>query len=329
MIFILHHNRYWTECLSFLTKNTQKFSLISSTQAVEGYNHIKMEVFDPNKHKIILTPGRLHEPTSQNMIIMRFLHSPGFFAYPVVRAYAELVTHHKNSDYRFLVLDDLYKALILREFESEAVEHFKYQMMEDPKIVRLKLNPTMHLIKEAPKLHTRSPGTGLLALTWLLVDNDFPRFLNICRTLRKELKINILLHPLMRMEEKILKQIQDLEGTLFERVYYNLTKEELIQIYDQNEYIISDGSGSCYEAMVRGCKPLAVRGLRCIPNNEVFNETLDEEYLPFPSYDEINKNIFFDTDIFLQKHFSYLYKYTKQEAEKIAENEILSLDILK
>jgi len=328
MIFILHHNRYWTEYLDFLIQNETNFSLINSKEAVEGYNSRKLELFDPRKHKIILTPGRIHEPTNKNIIIMRLMHSPGFFTYPMIRAYADLVTNHKNSDYRFLILDDYYRAMVMRDYESDGIDHFKHLIMEDPKVVRLKVNPNMHLIKNHPKSNTKIQGTGLLAFTWLLIDNEFSIFLNICKTLKRELKLSIVLHPLMRMDEKVLHRIQGLEGTLFEKVYYNLSKGEIIDLYDQHEYIISDGSGSCYEAMVRGCKPLAVRGMRNIPSDEISNESLDEVYLPFPSYENISKNENFDSDFFLKTHFKYLYQYTKEEAEKIAEEEILTLDVL-
>lgn len=330
--YILHHNRYWTEYVDFLLKDKEHFSLVNSSVAVEPYvengSIIPLEVFDPQKHKIILTPGRLHEPTANNKIIMRFMHSPGFFVYPMIRAYAELLKMHSGSDYAFLMLDQYYHAMVLRDIKDPAVDHFKYAMMTDPKVYRLKVDPMMLKIKEAPKHVKREKGSGLLCLTWLLIDNDFSRFIEIAKTLRKEIKLNILLHPLMRMDPKYLQEIQSLEGSLFETVYYNLSRSELIHVYDKHEFVISDGSGSCYEAMLRGCHPVAVHGMRNTTGDETFNEVLEEEYLPFPSYSEISRYPGFDSDAFLKRYAPYLHEYDYNDAIKVAREEIMSLPIL-
>lgn len=328
-IYILHHNRYWTEYVEFLLSDRTRFGIVNSRAGAESYPGLpEAELFDPEKHKIILTPGRLHEPTHRNKIIMRFMHSPGFFTYPMLRAYAELKAKHSDSDYAFLILEEYYRAMVLREIADPAVDHFKHALMNDPKVHLLKVDPSMHKIYEAKKVVKREAGTGLLSLTWLLIDNDFSSFLNIARALKKELKVSLLLHPLMRMDEKYLAEIRAHEGSLFETIYYNIPRHELVNVYDKHEFVISDGSGSCYEAMARGCRPLAVRGLRNSTKDEPFNETLDEEYLPFPSYNEIASSPVYDNKVFLIKYFHYLYNFSYQEAVQIAAEEILTLPIL-
>jgi len=325
--YILHHNRYWTEYLDFLIEdNNPQFELVASCGATENYDAqhslSTMPPFDPKKHHTILSPGRLHDPTDRNFIVMRFLHSPGFYAYSMIRAYAELVLRHNTSDYRFLVLEECYRALTLREFNDPAVDHFRYQMMNDPKVQRIKVDTMMYKIRDAQQIEKRTPGTGLLCLTWLLMDNDFFDFVEIVKTLNQELKVDLLLHPLMRLNKNYMKALSTLEGKLIGKIYYNLTRCELVNLYDQYEFVISNGSGSCYEAILRGCKPLSIKELRNTPNDVDINEELEDEYLPFPSYKEIASAPPFDSSAFIKRYFPYLEKYSAEEAKILAKNEV-------
>lgn len=324
--YILHHNRYWTEYLDFLIDDTSQFPLVASKGALEDYNaqHLlsDMPPFDPVKHKTIITPGRLHDQTDHNFIVMRYQHSPGFYVTPLIKAYSELVLKHPTSDYRILVQEQYYRAMTMRDLQDPAFDHFRYQIMNDPKVERMEVDLMMYKIRDAKQLYTRQPNTGLLSLTWLMVDNDFSAFKNVIQTLAKNLQVNLLLHPLMRLEQNYLKALYALEGNLIGKIYYNLPRSELINLYDQHEYIITDGSGTCYEAMLRGCKPLAIRGIKkkCLESHLL--EELDEEYLPFPSYEEINSSASFNSKSFIECHYPYLHQYSFTEAQKIAKNEI-------
>lgn len=331
-IYILHQNRYWTEYVKFLLNDKKNFKLVASQKAIEGYddeNDLEhLEVFNPSKHNIILTPGRLHEPTYKNKIIMRFGHSPGFFVYPLLRAYADLIKNHTDSEYRFLVNQEYYKSLILKELNDDSLDHFKYLLLNDPKVKTLGVDVNMVGMKHAPKVAKRQKGSCLLSLTWLLVDNDFSTFLTILKKLGSVCQLNILLHPLMRMDKRYLQEVKKLEGTLYQKAYFNLTREELVDVYDEHEYIVSDGSGSCYEAILRGCKPYAVHGMRSVTKDESFNEILDEEYFPFPSYELIGKEEYPSADIFIDKYFPYVNTMNLKQAITLAQNEIFHLDFL-
>lgn len=327
MINIMHHNRYWTEYVDFLLSDTSQFSLIASPKAIEDYNKDyilhSMDKYQKEKHRIILSCGRLQEPTHENKIIMRFLHSPGFYVYPMIRTYADLLLQHKNSDYRFLILEEYYRAAVKANIEDATMDHFRFLLMNDPKVIRLKVDPTLYKFKESITQVERKSDTALISFSSRLIDYDFFEFVSICKELKKKFKLNILLHPLMRLDEKVFNQIKSLQGELLESIFYNLTKSELVDLYDQHEFIITDGSGSCYEAMLRGCKPLAVHQTKFIASEEKFNEILNEDYLPFPSYRESYLN--FDYITFQKKYFEYLYKYSAQEAIAIAKEEILNV----
>lgn len=324
--YILHHNRYWTEYLDFLIDENQKYPLVASRGALEDYDqaHLlsSMPPFDPKKHHTIISPGRLHDSTDNNFVIMRFLHSPGFYVRSMIKAYAELVQRHRISDYRFLVLEEYYRALTMRDFDDPAVDHFRYLMINDPKVQQIEVDPMMYKFRDSERIYKRNEGTGLLCLTWLLMDNDLSEFTNIVKTLKKKITVDLLMHPLMRLDQNYMKALQTLEGNLIGKIYYNLPRSELVNLYDQYEYVISNGSGSSYEAILRGCKPLSVRGLRNISNEVDYDEELEDVYLPFPSYEEIASHSPFDSAAFIARCFPYLQKYNAAEAKAIARNEI-------
>lgn len=325
-IYILHQNRYWTEYLAFLLKDPTHFQLVTSDQAVEPYEpgH-NLEQFAPKQHQTILAAGTVHEKTENANIILRFMHSPGFYLYPMLKGYANLVTQHKGGDYRFLLSKQYYEALILKDFSEDVLNQVKDQLISDPKVSKLAVDVNMVRLKEAQATRERRPGTALLALTWLLIDNDYEQFYRIAKFLKQKVKVSILLHPLMRLHPASIEAIKKLEGELFEKVYYNLPRDELTPLYDEHEFIVSDGSGSCYEALIRGCMPYAVRGLRTVPIDEPFDEVLDEEYFPFPDYREIGKEKFKESAPFITRYFPYLNQYKVEEAEEIAKQEILEL----
>lgn len=325
--YILHHNRYWTEYLDFLLEDSHpQFELVASDGATENYDAAHplstMPPFDPKKHHTIISPGRLHDATDHNFVVMRFLHSPGFYSYSIIRAYADLVSRHRTCDYHFLLLEEPYRALTLRQFEDPAVDHFRYQMINDPKVQRIQVDTMMYKIRDAERIQQRKPGTGLLCFTWLLIDNDILDFVQILKTLHQEIKIDLLLHPLMRLNKNYMTALSSLEGTLIGKIHYNLNRSELVNLYDQYEFVISNGSGSCYEAMLRGCKPLSIKNLRNTPNDVGINEELENEYLPFPSYQEIASAPPFDSSAFIKRHFPYLERYNSEEAKILAKNEI-------
>lgn len=303
--------------------------LVASRLAVEGcterYPLSEMEIFQPDKHKSLLAAGRLHEETGDNRIIMRFYHSPGFFSYPLLRAYADIRTNRKECDYHFLVNEGCYRAMLLREMEDEALDFFRMELISDPRVHRMEVDPHMLKVKEAAKKRRRVEGLTLLSLTWLLIDNDFSTFFHIAEFLSKKVPLNILLHPLTALNRDYFDKIKKMEGLYFQRVYHNLSHSELIDLYDEHENIVTDGSGSCYEAMVRGCNPYAIRTLRSVPRHEKFNETLEEEFLPFPDYREISERKYGENKEFLQRYYPYLEGCSLGEAEELATKEIASL----
>lgn len=327
--YILHHNSYWTEYVDFLLRDRDRYRLIASRTAVEGYGSDcpleGMERFDPKKHRTILTPGRLHDATSNNRIVMRFMHSPGFFLYPLLRAYADLVTSRKGCDYRFLLAEEYYKALMVKEIESEALDHFRYLLLSDKRVSTLKVDLKLVEIYNRERRREREEGRALLALSWLLIDNDFSRFIDIVEAIGRRCRLSLLLHPLMRMNDSYLKRVLQLEGIAYEKAFYNLQRDELVDLYDSSEFIASDGSGSCYEAMARGCLPYAVRGLRSVTADESFNEELDFDYLPFPPFESIGEERYGESEEFLSRFFPYLTRFSPAEAEAIAKGEIDSI----
>jgi hypothetical protein len=74
-----------------------------------------------------------------------------------------------------------------------------------------------------------------------------------------DLKITVLTHASVDRAFKssradIIRSTNELLSSRNVSTKLNVSLDELIDLYDCNEYIVTDGSGTCYEAIVRGCK---------------------------------------------------------------------------
>ncbi len=324
-IAILHHHHYWTEYLDFLLEDKENFALVSSELApTVTFRGKALEPFNPDKYKTVLSAGRIWDQTKKNNLIVRFLHSPGFGCVPTIEAYAALQHYHQRCDYRFLVLDAHYRALMVMEGLSEALDFYRYQMLQDSKVSTIKADPMLYPFITTPKQSKQKPGTGLVALNWNCVFEDPKTLLKLIETLAKELELSIVLHPLTVHHPEFIQAIAD--HPQIKKVYFDLPRKEMISLYDAHEFIIFDGSGTGYEAMMRGCKPLLVTDLHYQKESETFHGALTGGYLPFQSYLELSQYKSFDNDAFLREHFPFLFQYSQQEAIAIAKSEIYQID---
>jgi hypothetical protein len=59
-----------------------------------------------------------------------------------------------------------------------------------------------------------------------------------------------------------------------------LTKSAMIDLFDSSEYAASDGSGSIYEAVARGCRGLSIDGLYYQRPRGFFGPTFEAGFMP-------------------------------------------------
>jgi len=328
-IFLLHRHGYWTEYFDFLLEDQAAFGIVASEFANnKTYGGSELEVFDQKKHKNILTPGIIDDKTNKNFINFRTQHSPGFYIISYLIGYEGFCQFHKDSDIRISMLYTHYRALLTREINHPGIDAIRYKLMTDPRVNQVKVDLSMHQFINVPKQRDRVMGTGLICMSWLFMFVSMPVIVDIFKILSQEVKLTIVIHP-CTSSQKFIEDIKAMEGGLVDKVFVSLPRDEMIELYDAHEFIITDGSGSCYEAMFRGCKPLAVRGLYKDHPNEMAMQLrydeLEEEYFPFQSFEEISRYREKNWLPFLQNHFPYLYEYTYDEAKDIARKEILSV----
>lgn len=327
-IYILHRHRYWTEYLDFLLEDSETFSLISSKFAEEkSYDGKLLPIFNPEIHKNILTPGIIDDPTDGNTIHFRSMHSPGFYILAHLIAYQGFIEYHPKSQFTMSLLEAHYSALLTREIHHPRIDAIRYNMIQDKRVSTSKVNLNLYQFIQNKSLVERKEGTGLICMSWLFMFVEFETIIKILKMLSKELSLTLVLHPCIS-SKLFIDNILSLEGSLLKKVYINLSREEMISLYDKNDFIITDGSGSCYEAMLRGCKPLAVRGLYRSHQNDMamqlYYDELEEEYFPFQSYNELVQYRHFDNTTFLKKHFPFLYEFSYEKAKEISKLEILN-----
>jgi hypothetical protein len=328
-IFLLYRHRYWTEYVDFLLDDQENFAIVRSKDAdSERYRGISLPLFNPKFHRIVLTSGLMDDPTDGNLVIFRSQHSPGFYVMPQIVGYRGFCQYHPSSDFRMYLLDSHYRALMTREFNHPELDEIRYEMLMDPRVRQTPVDLSMYQIKEAIRVNDRVEGTGLICLRWLSQYVPVKKNIEVLKVLRKELKLTMVIHPCTNFSQWI-QQIKDLEGSLLEKVYVNIPRSELIGLFDESEYIITDGSGSCYEGMIRGCKPLAIRDLYDGVNKrdssmEMVYDQLEEEYFPFRSYRELKNYRDGEDNGFIQKMYPFLYEITKEEAKECVRQEVLS-----
>lgn len=313
--------------MDFLLEDSEHFDLVASVDAPErSYKGESLELFDPKKHKTIVTAGILDDSTFGNRIIYRSLHSPGFFAIPHLIGYEALCKYHPDSDFRMLLIENQYRGVITRELDHPQISEMQYGFMLDPRVHTMKVDLSLYRFIETKKQAEREPGTALICMSWLVMYTPIAELEKMIQKLKKDVKVSIVVHPCVNVLYYV-EAVKGMEGRLLEKVYYALPREEMLALYDQHEFIVTDGSGACYEAMMRGCKPLAVRDYYANNQNDMampmFYDRLDEEFFPFQSYEELASYRTFPNDAYLHKMFPFLYEYSLQEAKEIGRKEIL------
>jgi len=326
MIHIMHEFRYWTEYLETLLDDSDNFSIIRSFRCDDAsYKGYPLETFDQKKHRILLSAGYFFDETFANLIICRYLHSPGFNIYPTIGAYFRFVANHFESDFRFMLLEQHYRLLLTTEHLPPEYDEVRYKMITDPRVSQTKVDTMLFRIRDAEIKRKRQNGTALLSLNWVIAKED-PRVLeDILRGLSKHFKVTLVVHPfvLVMGDHHYMERVREMSG--YERLYCDITRDEMVDLYDEHEYVVTDGSGTVYEAMIRGCKPLLVDDLPYQKNNLEFHAALEGGFLPFPNYREIYNLQTFDSDSFIEEYYPFLNQYSLEEAETIMKEEILAL----
>ncbi|MFQ5730099.1 MAG: hypothetical protein ACE5GN_07040 [Waddliaceae bacterium] len=327
-IYVIHSGRHTTEYIEFMLEDTAHFQLVASPLLKKPlYKEEKLPLFNPKKHKTILTSTFVYDKLHRTNVICRFQHSSGFNYFPMIEGYVRLLNYDNVRDFRYLLLEQHYQGMILSENLPEIYDHFRYQMLQDPRVVTTKVDPFLVKISETPKKRRRRSGTAMISLTWVSVLENPEKLMNVFKHLHKHLKLTLILHPRTADYPEETKILLEQKGKLFETITQDISRDKMLELFDQHEFIVTDGSGSCYEAMIRGCQPIAIDDMSYHEKDQPSHSVLKEGYLSFPNYRDPSFYGNFDCKKFLRQTFPFLDQYSLEEAKKIAVEEILSLDI--
>jgi hypothetical protein len=71
---------------------------------------------------------------------------------------------------------------------------------------------------------------------------------------------------------------------------------KMVELFDRSEFIVTDGSGSSYEAVSRGCKGLTLRGLRYQSGKDIFEAPLECGALPPTNVEDYRSHLGLESD---------------------------------
>ena len=279
-IHFLHDFRYWTEYLHPYL-DPARFSLLRSQRADSSYPAPRL---DPKNlaHQDLVLAGHSNEAFAPHTrVLARVQHSPGFGGEAFLHAYRWI----HGSPRRMMIPGNV---LALLRKTSRLAPHqlvLRDQLVANPKLLTTDCDPSLNHLYRSPRTSTREPGTLLVALNWRITGGpaELEHGLFVIKLLAKSLSVRIIAHPFSparwvgsRLHEQLLASCRELSLP----IAVGVSRAELLREFDRAEYILSDGSGSVYEAVARGCKALLLDGLSYQRGAGVLAAARSGGYLP-------------------------------------------------
>jgi len=222
--------------------------------------------------------------TAHHRLILRMQHSPGFGIWVPLYLYERMKQHRGKLMIASYVWELAQNDVAL----DEKTKRIRDLILNDgTPILFTNYDLKINNIFRFSKKYERKPGTLVIALNWRIRRSieDIKLLEKAISFLRNDFKIRVLFHPLItdndfRNGENLHRFKSNLESLDIKSSTQITSLEELVKIYDENEFILTDGSGSAYEAIIRGCKALSLTGLSYQEKGGVLYPTLKLNLLP-------------------------------------------------
>lgn len=222
--------------------------------------------------------------TKWHQVLVRVQHSPGFGLISFIEDYDWV----KNNGFKLMVPKKHWDFILKTDTFPDRILKLREEIVNDGvPLAFTHYDPKLNRIFNSPKIMKRVPGTVLISLNFRISNNnDIKRLLMAIECLSKNLKVTTAnLHPITK--EHLDSSIQSaslLLDSLQNSTIGNITTQgpiqDMVNLYDAHEYIVTDGSGTAYEAVARGCKALTLDGLTYQSNKDKFHHTLELGLLP-------------------------------------------------
>jgi hypothetical protein len=284
----LHDYTYWTH-YHLPVMDGFRFRLIRSKRANDDFgSHIpRFDRDNPDMQNIFIGGTPTEEFSPDTRVLVKYQHSPGFGLIAFLKGYHEGV---RGTQRKYMLPMSAFICMQMTEHLTKPFKKIRDKMANDPLVKVTRYDLALNELYRTPRLHKRIPGSVLVACNWRLSRSKvgIDRYLSVVKYLAtKASKVTCQLHPMALAWHQgasnyryLLDSLEELQksGTItsFAR---SVTRPEMIELFDTHEYIASDGSGSLYEAVARGCKAVTISGLPYQRNNGLFHAAIEGGYL--------------------------------------------------
>jgi len=279
-IQFLHDFRYWTEYLH-PHLDAARFPLLRTRRADAGYSGPLLDPANP-AHRDLLLAGHSEEKFGPHTrVLLRLQHSPGFGSGSHLHGYGWVA----GSPRRMMIPRNALEMLRATKNLNASQLQLRDRMLADPKLAITDYDPNLNHFYRAPRAAERVSGTVLVALNWRVTVQpaDLELALRTISALATTHALRLAAHPFSRAKwigSKLHDQLEQACRALQIPLVTDLSRTALLSELDAAEFILTDGSGSVYEAVARGCKALLLDGLSYQRGAGVLAAARSGGYLP-------------------------------------------------
>jgi len=324
--------QYHAEYLSSLVRSDPQFVFRHSRYRYYDCDKRmpKFEWSDPGTLDVVLTDNTdfLREGfTKQHRLLLRMQHSPGFGLWVPLYLYEKIKSYHGKLMIPIYVWNLAMKCRCL----DEQTEKMRALILKDKMpLLFTHYDPKMNAIFNCPRTINRREGTALVALNWRMREKkcDIKLVIKAIDFLRRGLKVKVLYHPIIRSNDfrnrkPLLLLNEYLDKHNIESQMGISPIKELVNLYDEYDFILTDGSGSVYEAIVRGCKALTLEGLTYQRDRNVLRPTVEMGLLPKTSVWDYQGHPGIEQDLNFVKTYYGSHSLTGEDVTPFIRQEII------
>jgi hypothetical protein len=302
-INLLHFYSPWTWYYQSLLDGF-RFKMLASRKANDDFGPIPVyDKANPDHQQVLVGGTPFENFNDEARVLIRYQHSPGFGLTAFLKGYSECIglfdqyrrrvgmdRANRTGRRKYMLPDTAFDCMVKTEALTKPMKRLRDQLLRDPNVLVTPYDPALNELYRTPRLVTRVPGTALIACNWKMSrsKSDIDRVVQVMKYLVSQgLKVKVQLHLLAlnwpggaTNYRYLLDRLEELERTGMLSSFSKVVgRPELIKLFDESEFIVSEGSGSLYEAVARGCKALTISGITYQTKGRLFHAALDGGYL--------------------------------------------------
>ena len=323
----MHDFPYWTYYHAGLVDGF-KFRLISSRRGNDEFGQLPLyNKTDTDLQQVIVAGTPTEEFGPNARVLIKYQHSPGFGILPFINGYRDAI--RGTGSWKFMMPRSAFDLMLASNCFSKSYMKLRDRIVEDPRAFITNYDLALNELYNHPRIRNRVPGLALVACNWRLSKSQegIRRYLEVIDHLYKfGLRIRCHIHPMGKNWHQgaahykyLFDELQSRQANgRVEEIRMHVSRLEMIAWFDECEYIVSDGSGSLYEAVSRGCKGLTLSGLPHQRNRGQLHAAADGGFLAPIDAMNISAHHGYDKDFEWLRNLhgeSLVHRSVKQEVQ--------------